>query len=284
VDVQRYGRSPAGSTHPPSPRERAAALGAAAAVACLVLAAAMRAGAADAAPATPSAPATASAQAGAGARERIEALLAAHAAYRNLKAHDREAYAALLDAVVRSPHAGASDAVVLAVARTHLVPAALRHMARAENRTAEEFSRNMVAQLRVVAPKVGDACYALLAPDEEGAVRLASLNLGTLDDTDLATVGDAIVTSSTKPEPIASPEEMEKELRSLVAVLRLRYGDDVSLLSRLGEPGVDRARACEVTASLYVAVLRKAGSRKPANVAPLFRTIYSKQAAKQPIG
>lgn len=214
------------------------------------------------------------------ARQRIEHLLVARPVYQALKRYDPAALATVVEAVARSPHSGASEPIVLAIARTHLIPIAQRHVARATNRTADEFTRNLVAQLRVVAPQAGDACYALIAPYEDGAIRLAGIDLGTLDDTDLTSLADAIVTSGTTPVPTPDSDEMERRLHHIVSVLRYRFGDDTNLLNRLGEPEVDRAKACQITVSFYAAILRTA---EPANVAPLFRYVHAKQSARQPI-
>jgi hypothetical protein len=216
-------------------------------------------------------------------RQGIDRILQARPGYPALAKHDPETYAAVVDAVARSPYASAAEGVILAVARSHLATAAPRYLAKGKNQSAELYSRNMVAQLRVSGPQVGDACYALLAPDDQAAARLATIDLGTLDDSDLEYLGEAITTSATDPQALPDPEGLAKRLRSITAVVRQRLGGDVDLVTRLGEPGIDHAKACQATNAVLVAILRKTGSVEPALVGPMFRYVYSLQAARQPM-
>ncbi|HZR81015.1 MAG TPA: hypothetical protein VFD92_07950 [Candidatus Binatia bacterium] len=210
---------------------------------------------------------------------RVEKILVARPAYAALREHDPALLHEVVDGVAKSEYWNARDEVVLAVARGRVALGVRKHLAAGNNRSIELFTRNLVAQLRVVAPQVKEACYALLATDDEGAARLATVYLADLDDSDLQYMADAINTLG----PPLDEEKLERMLNGIVVVLRERFGDAVKILDHIGEPGVDHAQACQVTNALLVAILKKTGTASPGDVAPLYRYVFLKQSTHRPI-
>jgi hypothetical protein len=210
------------------------------------------------------------------ARIVLETRLRARSAYHALAKHDPAAFSALVDAVARSPQAGASEEIVLAVARGHLAPIAFRAMARSTDTIAEDFARNLALEIRAAAPVQGDACFALLAPDDDGAVRLTKVDLGTLDDFDLDKIAEAIEKSATDSNPVPAHEAVARTVDPLMKNFRSRHGENATILERLDQPGVDKAKACKVAVELISQVLFRRDSKNAGTVLRyLFLTAFT---------
>ena len=198
--------------------------------------------------------------------KRIESLLVARSAYRALAKHDPAAFAAIVEAVERSPQSGAGDEVVLAVARGYLSPIAFRSMAHATDTTAEDFARNLALEIRIAGKKEGDACFAVLGPDADAAVRITKVDLGTLDDFDLDRIAEAIEKTATQPNPVPTHDDVARAFDPIASGIGRRYGDDANLLERLDQPGIDKPKACKIAVDYISLTLSRQDSKAAGKV------------------
>jgi hypothetical protein len=118
-------------------------------------------------------------------------------------------------------------------------------MAHATDTTAEDFARNVALEIRIVAPKQGDACFALIAPDPEGAVKVTQVDLGTLDDFDLDRIAEAIEKTATEPNPVPTHDQVARVVDPVLLSAKRRQGDGRDLARRLGEPGIDKNKGLQ---------------------------------------
>ena len=121
--------------------------------------------------------------------------------YRVLWKHDPTSFGRLVREVDASKRAEESPAALLLVARSRVMPLVRRHVAHAEARTLSEYVGNLLIEIRKVAPQAGEACFALLAADDDAAMKLADADLGTLDDFALDRLADAVKQISERPAP-----------------------------------------------------------------------------------
>ena len=188
-------------------------------------------------------------------RRRIGLALLKVRLYRVLWKYDPASFAKLIEALEYSPRAQESPENLMRIARSRVMPLVRRHVAHARGQTLDEYTGNLLIELRKAAAEGGDACFALLGANDEAALKLASVDLGTLDDFGLDRLADAVKTSLTEPVPAPKRSEIAANLRRAASSVELRFGPDATILERIDEPGVDRKRVCEIAVSLYGGVL-----------------------------
>lgn len=171
--------------------------------------------------------------------------------YRVLWKHDPRTFGRLVREVDASKRAHESPQALLLVARSRVMPLVRGHVAHAEARTLVEYVGNLLIEIRKVAPQAGDACFALLAADDDAAMKLADVDLGTLDDFGLDRLADAVKQSLAAPVPLPPRDEVAGDLKRTMSSVELRFGPDTTLLERIDEPGVDKKRVCEVAVAAY---------------------------------
>ncbi|MFM7142206.1 MAG: hypothetical protein ACKO2K_09885 [Alphaproteobacteria bacterium] len=189
--------------------------------------------------------------------------------YRVLWKHEPRTFGRLVREVDASKRAHESPQAMLLVARSRVMPLVRRHVAHAEARTLLEYVGNLLIEIRKVAPQAGDACYALLAADDDAALRLADVDLGTLDDFGLDRLADAVKQSLAAPVPLPPLEDVAADLHRTMSSVELRFGPDATILARIDQPRVDRKRVCEVAVAVYGGALGRV--RNPSDSVALLR-------------
>jgi hypothetical protein len=61
--------------------------------------------------------------------------------------------------------------------------------------------------------------------------------------------------SAEQPSPAPLASAVDEPLSKIIDAMYRRYGTDVQMLSRLEDPGLDRAKACAMINSLYASIL-----------------------------
>ncbi len=171
--------------------------------------------------------------------------------YRVLWKYDPESFGRLVREVDASARAHENPQALLLVARSRVMPLVRRHVAHAETSTLVEYVGNLLIEIRKVAPQGGEACYALLAADDDAAMKLAGVDLGTLDDFALDRLATAVKQSLGAPVPVPPRERIGGDLNRTLSSVELRFGPDATILDRMDEPGVDKKRVCEVAVAVY---------------------------------
>jgi len=197
--------------------------------------------------------------------------------YRVLWKHDPTSFGRLVREVDASKRAEESPAALLLVARSRVMPLVRRHVAHAEARTLSEYVGNLLIEIRKVAPQAGEACFALLAADDDAAMKLADADLGTLDDFALDRLADAVKQSLAAPVPLPPQEQVAGDLRRTLASVELRFGPDATILDRMDQPGVDRKRVCEVAVAVYGGALARV--RNPSDAVAVLRWLIDPPSA-----
>lgn len=177
--------------------------------------------------------------------------------HRVLWKHDPEVFGRLVRDVDASKRAHESPQALLLVARSRVMPLVRRHVAHAETGTLLEYVGNLLIEIRKVAPQGGEACYALLAADDDAALKLADVDLGTLDEFALDRLATAVKQSLASPVPVPPQEDIRGDMNRTLSSVRLRYGPDATILDRMDEPGVDKKRVCEVAVAVYGGALAR---------------------------
>jgi hypothetical protein len=129
-----------------------------------------------------------------------------------------------------------------------------KYLAKAPDEPVTTFAATLVAHLRRLEARDADACYRFLFP---GSASVGS-NTASSEPSDQLYAAMLDVVESAHRDPVTQQDEIDEDaaLASAQANLVDRYGDDVSVLAKATEHGVDRATVCRMTAALYEELLK----------------------------
>jgi hypothetical protein len=152
-------------------------------------------------------------------------------------------------AVLKAWHSGKRDEA--AVARALLTSVFPQYLARGSEASILEFTNALVHTLRALQARDPERCYGYLNPSGSRSVSVAK-DEGR--DEVLAAMRD-VVRSAHKNSATFDENSANESLQAVVASLRKKYGEDLSVLQKPEGPRVDHAKVCSVTIALYSEVL-----------------------------
>lgn len=197
----------------------------------------------------------------------VEAELLKARIFRVLKQHEREEWEALLEKVRPLLAEGASMEAV----RAQIMPVVSgllgRRAPHASDEVLIEFGLYLVDSLQELSELGADACYGYLFPAETGGRVTLSREMV---ERELEVLADVIESAARGPRAIPTVEEVGADLTEVFA----SFGDeDIAVLSGGAADPARRARACEVSLTLY----RKVVALPPERAARLLRFLLGSE-------
>lgn len=185
----------------------------------------------------------------------VENKLLAEGPYRVLKRHEPSSYHAVLEAY-RRMHAGRdSRAAYLHVANQQLSDAATRRFPTASPDSVLALMRATLPVVKSLQAKSADACFAFWFPEAPGIVDVEPLISADDQRRLLELQAEVIRTSAEQPTAAPSTADVDAPLSKIIDAMYRRYGTDIQMLSHVEDPGIDRAKACDMTTSLYESIM-----------------------------
>lgn len=181
--------------------------------------------------------------------------LLAQPAYQVLKRHEPEAWSRVLAAYEAIGADAARRAEFINVSNTEFSAAATRRLSRASRDAQLALMRDMVATVRQLRARPNDACFRYLYPEIAGGADVARELAAEAQARTLTLAAEVIRTSAESPSAPSSPDEAARQLGPIIDAVYAEFGTDTQLLSHADEPGVDRARICDIALSLYERIL-----------------------------
>jgi hypothetical protein len=185
-------------------------------------------------------------------RGTIEAQVLKSPLYIVLKEHEPAVYEQVLDAMEQGAQHGMSLLEVGARTRPLINRLAAKYVPAASDDAILEATNVAAETMRTLNAKSADACYRYIQPSS-GPADLTHVPFH-LRERDLATTA-AIIASGAGGTARPRGESIDSDLQWVFGRLVARFGDDASILDRLGAPGVNPATACTVVTALYEGAL-----------------------------
>jgi hypothetical protein len=197
--------------------------------------------------------------------------LLAQPAYQVLKRHEPEAWSRVLAAYEAIGNDASRRAEFVNVSNTEFSAAATRRLAQASPDAQLALMRDMVSTLRLLRARSGESCFRYLYPEIAGNADVARELAAEAQLRTLTLSADVIRTAAESPSTPAAPEEAARQLGPIVDAVYAEFGQDTQLLSHAREPGIDRAKVCDIALSLYERIL----ALPPADAARVFSAVAS---------
>jgi hypothetical protein len=164
---------------------------------------------------------------------------------------DNPALKAPLRAAVLKAYQSGKREEVAAAGRTLFASVFPQYLSRGSEGSVVKFTQSIVRSLRAMEDRDPERCYAYLHP---GAGRSIVLTKDEGRDELLGTMRDVV--QSAHANSTTLDEKSAKEfLQPVIAGLKGKYRDDLAVLQKAEDPGVNHAKVCEVTIALYSDVL-----------------------------
>jgi hypothetical protein len=188
-----------------------------------------------------------------------ESTLLEQRVYRVIKQYEPATYAKLLaEYKIAAQDPGDQAARVAKFARivtAEVGAVTSRRMATASDDALLPFTREMVANMRTLQPK-GDNCFRFLFPQVSGPIDVTEFFDKDEQQRSLDVLASVIESSGAHPLQPPPPTEMQAKLAPILTAMYQEFGADTQMLANPGAPGVDRAKVCAITISLYERILR----------------------------
>ena len=184
-----------------------------------------------------------------------EAALLAEKPYRILEEHEPEAWARVLAAHERIGEDPARRAEFINLANAEFSAAATRRLARATPEAQLALMRDMVANLKHLHSRLGDACFRYLYPEIGGGADVARDLDAESQARTLELTAEVIRSAAETPAPPVSPELAGEKLAPIIDAVYAEFGADTQMIAHAREPGVDRVKVCGIAISLYQRIL-----------------------------
>jgi hypothetical protein len=122
--------------------------------------------------------------------------------------------------------------------------------------TLVEEYKDMVATAKRLQKAPGDACFRYWFPQVSGPPDVAKYIDEQSQAHTLDLMGEVIRSAAEDPVELPAAEEVKDNLANVINATYEEYGVDAQMIAHAGEPGVDRARICTITISVYDRILR----------------------------
>jgi hypothetical protein len=176
--------------------------------------------------------------------------------YRVLKKHEPAVFDTLVEEykVYERDETRRENFVNLANAEISLT--ATRNLAHASQSSVLALIKDMVATAKRLQKAPGDACFRYWFPQVSGPPDVAKYIDEQSQAHTLDLMGEVIRSAAEDPVELPAAEEVKDNLANVINATYEEYGVDAQMIAHAGEPGVDRARICTITISVYDRILR----------------------------
>jgi hypothetical protein len=184
-----------------------------------------------------------------------ESTLLEQRVYRVIQKYEPATYAKLLAEYKLAAQDKSRLAKFLSIVIAEVGTVTAKRMSTASDEALLPFTREMVANMRALQPK-GDSCFRFLFPQVSGPVDTGQFFGQEAQQRSLDVLAAVIESSAVNPTPPPPPTEMQLKLAPILSAMFQEFGADTQMLADPGAPGVDRAKVCAITISLYERILR----------------------------
>lgn len=184
-----------------------------------------------------------------------DAQLQAQPVYQVVKRHEPELYAQILARYQASLDGRLTAAGFINFANDAISQAATRRLGRAPADAQLALMRDMTANLKRLRARPDDACFRYLYPEVAGSADVATTLPADAQAHTLVLAAEVIRSSAETPAAPASPERAARMLAPVVDAVYAQFGADTQMMAHVREPGIDRAKVCDIAIALYDRVL-----------------------------
>jgi hypothetical protein len=184
-----------------------------------------------------------------------ESALLEQPVYRILKKHERAVFDTLVEEykVYERDETRRENFVNLANAEITLT--ATRNLAHASDASVLALMKDMVATARRLQKASGDACFRYWFPQVSGPPDVAKFIDEKAQAHTLDLMGEVIRSAAESPVELPSADAVKDNLANVINATYEQYGSDAQMIAHAEEAGVDRAKVCTITLSVYDRIL-----------------------------
>lgn len=184
-----------------------------------------------------------------------ESALLKQPVYRVLKKHEPAVFDTLVEEykVYERDETRRENFVNLANAEITLT--ATRNLAHASQGSVLALMKDMVGTARKLQSGSAEACFRYWFPQVSGPPDIAKFIDEKAQAHTLDLMSEVIRSAAESPQPMPAPEAVKDNLASVINATYEQYGSDAQLIAHAEEPGVDRAKVCTITLSVYDRIL-----------------------------
>ena len=200
---------------------------------------------------------------------RAESTLLEHSVYRVLRKHEPAVYEKLVAEYKTFRRDETTREAFINVANSEIYLAATQSLAHASQTAVLALMNDMLATARKLQKSPGDTCFRYWFPLVSGPPDIAKyIEPEALAHT-LTRMGEVIRTAAEEPVALPEPELVKDNLAKVINETYDEYGSDAQMIAHAGEPGVDRAKVCTITLSVYDRIM----GLPPADSSALLRSM-----------
>jgi hypothetical protein len=184
-----------------------------------------------------------------------ESALLEQPVYKVLKKHERAVFDTLVEEYKVYERDETRRENFVNLANSEITLTATRNLAHASDASVLALMKDMVATARRLQDKPGDACFRYWFPQVSGPPDVAKYIDEKAQAHTLGLMGEVIRSAAESPIELPSPDAVKDNLANVINATYEQYGSDAQMIAHAEEPGVDRAKVCAITLSVYDRIL-----------------------------
>jgi hypothetical protein len=184
-----------------------------------------------------------------------ESALLKQPVYRVLKKHERAVFDTLVEEYKVYERDETRRENFVNLANSEITLTATRNLAHASDASVLALMKDMVATARRLQNTSGDACFRYWFPQVSGPPDVAKFIDEKAQAHTLDLMGEVIRSAAESPVELPSPDAVKDNLANVINATYEQYGSDAQMIAHAEEPGVDRAKVCTITLSVYDRIL-----------------------------
>lgn len=184
-----------------------------------------------------------------------ESALLKQPVYRVLKKHERAVFDTLVEEYKVYERDETRRENFVNLANSEITLTATRNLAHASDASVLALMKDMVATARLLQNTSGDACFRYWFPQVSGPPDVAKYIDEKAQAHTLDLMGEVIRSAAESPVELPSPDAVKDNLANVINATYEQYGSDAQMIAHAEEPGVDRAKVCTITLSVYDRIL-----------------------------
>jgi hypothetical protein len=184
-----------------------------------------------------------------------ESALLEQPVYRILKKHERAVFDTLVEEYKVYERDETRRENFVNLANSEITLTATRNLAHASDASVLALMKDMVATARRLQNTSGDACFRYWFPQVSGPPDVAKYIDEKAQAHTLDLMGEVIRSAAESPVELPSPDAVKDNLANVINATYEQYGSDAQMIAHAEEPGVDRAKVCTITLSVYDRIL-----------------------------
>jgi hypothetical protein len=184
-----------------------------------------------------------------------ESALLEQPVYRILKKHERAVFDTLVEEYKVYERDETRRENFVNLANSEITLTATRNLAHASDASVLALMKDMVATARRLQNTSGDACFRYWFPQVSGPPDVAKYIDEKAQAHTLDLMGEVIRSAAESPVELPSPDAVKDNLANVINATYEQYGSDAQMIAHAEEPGVDRAKICTITLSVYDRIL-----------------------------